>query len=90
VNLLSRQNTRETAQAIKGMSLKKAKKFLGDVLEHKQTVAFRRFAGGVGRHAQASVPAFCRLPSVPRSRQGRTDWRRAGEGGRRNAVPLAR
>ncbi len=54
------QNTRETAQAIKGMKLKKAKKFLADVLDHKQTVAFRRFAGGVGRHAQASVATFRR------------------------------
>lgn len=49
------KNTRETAMAIKGMSLKKAQAFLGDVLEHKQAVAFRRFNGGVGRCAQAKV-----------------------------------
>merc|ERR1719453_149259 len=47
------KNTRESAQAIKGMPLKKAKKFLEDVLAHKQTIAFRRFMGGVVRHAQA-------------------------------------
>lgn len=49
------KNTHETAQAIKGMGLMKALKFLGDVLEHKQAVPFRRFKGGVGRCAQAQV-----------------------------------
>jgi len=47
------KNTRETAQAISGYSLKKAQSFLKDVIEHKQTVPFRRFCGGVGRAAQA-------------------------------------
>lgn len=49
------KNTRETAMAIKGMGLNKAKAFLADVMEHKQAVAFRRFNGGVGRTAQANV-----------------------------------
>ena len=49
------QNTREAAQAIKGMTLKKAKSYLEDVLEHKQTIPFRRFMGGVGRHPQAKM-----------------------------------
>jgi large subunit ribosomal protein L17e len=35
------------------MGLKKAQKFLQDVIEKKQTVPFRRFNGGVGRNAQA-------------------------------------
>jgi len=30
------KNTRESAQAIKGMTLSQAKKYLNDVLEHKQ------------------------------------------------------
>merc|ERR1711907_915949 len=50
------KNTREAAQAIKGMTLKKAKSYLEDVLEHKQTIPFRRFMGGVGRHPQARYP----------------------------------
>ena len=37
------------------MKLRKAVKFLNDVMEHKQVVPFRRFAGGTGRCAQASV-----------------------------------
>jgi hypothetical protein len=47
------QNTRETAQAIKGLALVKAKRYLEDVLAHKQAIPFRRFCGGVGRTAQA-------------------------------------
>ena len=49
------KNMRETANAIKGMSLKKAKSFLEDVVEHKQAVPFRRFTGGCGRHAQGKL-----------------------------------
>jgi len=47
------KNTRETGAAIKGMPLKKAQRFLEDVVAKKQTVPFTRFAGGVGRNAQA-------------------------------------
>ena len=46
------KNTRETAQAIKGMHLRKAIRYLNDVMEKKQIVPFRRFNGGVGRKAQ--------------------------------------
>ena len=46
------KNTRETAQAIKGMHLRKAIRYLTDVTEKKQIVPFRRFNGGVGRKAQ--------------------------------------
>lgn len=47
------KNTHETARAIKGMNLRKAQKYLEDVIEHKRCVPFRRFNGGVGRCAQA-------------------------------------
>ncbi|CAG9327648.1 unnamed protein product [Blepharisma stoltei] len=47
------KNTFEVAAAIRGMPLKKAKGFLEDVIEQKQIVPFRRYHGGVGRHAQA-------------------------------------
>ncbi|CAK9277048.1 unnamed protein product [Sphagnum jensenii] len=47
------KNTREAAQAIKHLELTKAKKYLEDVLAHKQAIPFRRFCGGVGRTAQA-------------------------------------
>jgi large subunit ribosomal protein L17e len=43
------KNTRETAKAIKGMSVTKAKGYLKDVMEHKRCIVFRRFCGGVGR-----------------------------------------
>uniref|UniRef100_A0A3Q4GEZ3 Large ribosomal subunit protein uL22 n=4 Tax=Pseudocrenilabrinae TaxID=318546 RepID=A0A3Q4GEZ3_NEOBR len=47
------QNTRETAQAIKGMHIRKANKYLRDVIVKHQCVPFRRYNGGVGRCAQA-------------------------------------
>ena len=48
------KNTRETAMAIKGMHIRKANKYLKDVVAKKQLVPFRRFHGGVGRKAQVS------------------------------------
>merc|ERR1719217_1830403 len=47
------KNTRETAAALKGLSLKRAQQFLKDVLARKDAVPFRRHNGGVGRCAQA-------------------------------------
>ena len=47
------KNTRETAQAIKGMHIRKATKYLKDVTLKKQCVPFRQYNGGVGRCAQA-------------------------------------
>merc|ERR1712080_374415 len=49
------KNTRETAQAIKKMPYIRAVKYLQNVLEHKEIVPFRRFMGGIGRHAQAKA-----------------------------------
>lgn len=49
------QNTRETAQAIKGMHIRKANKYLRDVVVKHQCVPFRRYNGGVGRCAQVSL-----------------------------------
>lgn len=46
------KNTRETAQAIKNMHLRKAVRYLKDVMAKKQIVPFRRYRGGVGRKAQ--------------------------------------
>ncbi|KAL1236600.1 Large ribosomal subunit protein [Trichinella spiralis] len=46
------KNTRETAQAIKHMTLNRAVRFLKNVIEKKEIVPFRRFNGGVGRKAQ--------------------------------------
>ncbi|KAK6241867.1 hypothetical protein SCA6_007256, partial [Theobroma cacao] len=46
-------NTRETAFAIRKLPLPKAKRYLEDVMAHKQAIPFRRFCGGVGRTAQA-------------------------------------
>ena len=47
------KNTHETAQAIKGMHIWKATKYLKDVTLKKQRVPFRRYNGGDGRCAQA-------------------------------------
>lgn len=47
------KNTRETAFAIRKLPLTKAKRYLEDVIAHKQAIPFRRFCGGVGRTAQA-------------------------------------
>ncbi|WVZ92017.1 hypothetical protein U9M48_038116 [Paspalum notatum var. saurae] len=46
-------NTRETAFALRKLSLAKAKRYLEDVMAHKQAIPFRRYCGGVGRTAQA-------------------------------------
>merc|ERR1711972_895625 len=45
----------EAGQAIKGMTLKAAQKYLGDVCEKKQCVPFRKFKGTIGRTAQAKA-----------------------------------
>jgi len=47
------KNTRETAAAIKGQSLKQAKRYLQNVLEKKDIIPFRRYKYGCSRHAQA-------------------------------------
>lgn len=52
------KNTRETAFAIKKMTLTRAKKFLEDVIGHKASVPFRRFNGGVGRNAQVKNAGY--------------------------------
>ncbi|KIJ64501.1 hypothetical protein HYDPIDRAFT_181762 [Hydnomerulius pinastri MD-312] len=47
------KNMREVAAALSGLKLTKAYSYLGDVVDHKQVIPFRRFAGGVGRASQA-------------------------------------
>lgn len=49
------KNTRETAHALKRMSLRRATRYLKNVVNHKEIVPFKRFNGGVGRKAQAQV-----------------------------------
>ena len=49
------KNTHETAQAIKKMHIRKAYRYLKDVVEKKQIIPFRRFNGGVGRKAQVCL-----------------------------------
>merc|ERR1711998_583459 len=58
------KNTCVTAAAIKKMGLKKAKKYLEDVLEKKAAIPFRFFNGCIGRHAQAKMTGAtqCRWP----------------------------
>merc|ERR1711974_330302 len=47
------KNTHETAQAIKGMKLTRAKAYLNAVLNHKECIPFRYYMGSTGRTAQA-------------------------------------
>ncbi|EDL29033.1 mCG49953 [Mus musculus] len=47
------KNTQETVQAIEGMHIPKATKYLKDVTLKKQCVPFRWYNGGVSRWAQA-------------------------------------
>lgn len=49
---VSFKNTRETAQAINGWNLERAKKYLDQVLEHQRAIPFRRFNSSIGRTAQ--------------------------------------
>ncbi|XP_072974504.1 large ribosomal subunit protein uL22-like [Typha angustifolia] len=49
------KNTRETAHAIRQLPLLKAKRYLEDVIAHKQAIPFRRFCRGVGRTGQAKA-----------------------------------
>ena len=53
------KNTREVGHAIKRMPLRRAMKFLKNVMEHKEIVPFRRFNGGVGRKAQTKHWGAC-------------------------------
>merc|ERR1711915_993735 len=49
----SLQEHQRNTQAIKKMHIRKANRYLKDVVAKKQLVPFRRFNGGVGRKAQA-------------------------------------
>lgn len=47
------KNTTETANAIRGLTVKRAMAYLKNVIARKECVPFKRFNGGVGRCAQA-------------------------------------
>ncbi len=49
------KNTYETCMVLKGMKLKKAIRYLDQVLEHRSIIPFRKHCGGVGRHTQAKL-----------------------------------
>ena len=49
------KNTRGTAQAVMGMHIRKATKYLQDVTLKKQCVPFCRYSGGAGGCAQAKL-----------------------------------
>ncbi|VEU21365.1 DEKNAAC102773 [Brettanomyces naardenensis] len=51
---VSFKNTRETAQAISGLKLEKAKTYLEAVLDHKRAIPFRRYNHSIGRTAQGN------------------------------------
>lgn len=47
------KNTTETANAIRGLTAKRAMAYLKNVIVKKECVPFRKYKGGVGRCAQA-------------------------------------
>jgi large subunit ribosomal protein L17e len=47
------KNTYETARAVKGMTIPKAKAYLKDVLAQRRCIPFVRYYGGIGRTGQA-------------------------------------
>lgn len=49
---VSFKNTRETAQAISGWELEKAKQYLTQVLDRKRAIPMRRYNSSIGRAAQ--------------------------------------
>merc|ERR1719515_93105 len=49
------KNTWEVGQAIRGMNLQAAKKYLEAVCERKQCIPFRKHTGCIGRTAQAKA-----------------------------------
>uniref|UniRef100_D1FQ08 Large ribosomal subunit protein uL22 n=1 Tax=Simulium nigrimanum TaxID=683695 RepID=D1FQ08_SIMNI len=49
------KNTRETANAIKRMPLRRAQRYLKNVCEFKECIPFRRYNGGCGRTPQAKA-----------------------------------
>jgi len=49
---VSFKNTRETAQAINGLKLQRAVKYLEHVKEKREAIPMRRYAGSTGRTAQ--------------------------------------
>lgn len=56
------KNTREAANAIKHMHLRRAVKFLKNVINKKEIVPFTRFRGDVGRKAQVSYKCPSHIP----------------------------
>lgn len=64
------KNTHETAVAIKGMHIRKANKYLKDVVAKKQIIPFLRFNGGVGRKAQ--VCSICMFIQETSNKKGKT------------------
>lgn len=57
---VSFKNTRETAQAINGWKLQRALVYLENVINHKEAVPMRRYAGSTGRTAQGEFTLFFR------------------------------
>merc|ERR1712217_176304 len=49
------KNTYETAQAIKGLTLRAAQQYLQDVCEKKRCIPFRKYKGCIGRTPQAKA-----------------------------------
>jgi len=59
------KNTCETVNAIKGMSLRRAKKYLHNVLRHSEGIPFKIYNGGPSRHqvSHAHGVSMSRFPT---------------------------
>lgn len=56
--------------AVRGMTLKRAQKYIADVLVHKDAIPFRRYTGKIGRHAQGKLHKACQVSSLLMRHQG--------------------
>ena len=71
---VSFKNTRETAQAVNGWKLDRALTYLGNVLEHKEAIPMRRYAGSTGRTAQGECCEFLVRTMRKRWEHGIATW----------------
>ena len=48
------KNTYQTAKAVKGLTITKARQYLKDVLAHRRCIPYTKHYGGIGRTGQAA------------------------------------
>jgi large subunit ribosomal protein L17e len=49
------KHCREIGEAIKGLTISKAKSYLENVLQYKEAIPFTKYTGGIGRHSAGKI-----------------------------------